>query len=354
MTVNKINCEYCDIKISRTNISRHYRIACKNIPDEHKEYYKKKRTKDKRTITHMGTYDTNVNSNNINNSHETNTNSHNNNTTNNNSHNNTTTNNNITNNNVTKNKNIIIIQVNPFGTLDYNVLTEEDRIEILNAGQNAIRLTMEKIMKHPSNMNAYISNIREKIVKCIGNDGEIKNKSLNDAMETIIGYCSKTYEDIVEKGKDLVDKRTYLSNKDRKTSIIKNEYSDKLEDEARIALISNKESSKGMIDRYIECKEDKELYKFITKTFDEQLDLILETIKVDHQMFKVLNKHLIDKALKGRKEEDKYNIIKINNNLVGELIDKFQIRLNEIFKNRYFEKETDNLSNIHVLCKKTK
>lgn len=199
-TIENYNCEFCNKHISyKRNLRSHLIKVCKYIPQDFKNHLinihnKNGNTKTKLHIIHLDNKGNVIN--NINNS---------NNTTNNNIHNNITINNNL--------DTTGLLEIFPMihETLDH--LTEQDKLDILNNPDDAIRLMLDKIYSNPSNLNAYINSKTDRTISYLDyRNNKIttddKDRVLKKMCNNHMGNIDGIFEDVRDKLNPLIIRKT--------------------------------------------------------------------------------------------------------------------------------------------------
>lgn len=123
--------------------------------------------------------------------------------TNNNTQNNT---HNITNNNINltqNNTNNIIIM--PFGCEDLSMLTDDKRKYIISRGLSAYSILLDEVYKHPQNHNVHLYDKRNKLVKYLDSNNNIKVVKFKDAIEDIVYTNLDRIDDFLEEHFDSLD-----------------------------------------------------------------------------------------------------------------------------------------------------
>lgn len=351
-----IICDYCNVQLIKRNLPRHYRNSCPLIPYKIKEYYtlKYENAKHNKTVNHLQTPTNNSNSYNetINNdeSHNaiTNNNSHND-TINNNSYNgNTNITTNTTTNNIINNfDGCQILLVNPFGTFDFTIFTEQDKKEILKCGKSghkAIELIMSKIMEHPSNYNAFISNKDHKEVTKISKNGEIIFGEINDSMEILTSYCTKAYDYIINDSCELVSNSVYENNKTTLQSIKEGVFEGKLSSVIKCFLNNCKNTNRKIINLYIQNNNNVEIKKRIR-------DIVEKNRKVMDKPFNKSKEKLLEKinGIDERIKNYSQGQESISKKELFEEKKKLKLKLKEVKKqNDFFKKQTELLDKCTV------
>lgn len=359
-----VNCKYCNKDITIKHLNRHYRINCKEISDKAKQYYINRYNSNNNHKKAMDAKNMqNKNTDSLNNiateSYNTATDSHNNNNTN--SHNTTTTNN--TTNNITNNINVkYVLELNPLGTADMSIFSIDDITEILNEQKRTMELVMEKITSHPSNFNAYISNTRERRVTHLSNDGKIKIKKIDEALDDLVSYCTIAYSNMVDMSKqflayeDEYNTRDYETNKIRKDSLLKGEYSDKLEKLGMKALENNKELHKKILNIYTSQQNDNDKIKENEQLAFEKEKYYRENIQKYIDVSNARIKNIIKNNKKSKK--DKRMIFEKEMSLYNHFIVDDYIKMMK-FKNihintRSLIDELPDFSDVNIKIKKEK
>ena len=159
----KVECKWCNKKVHKKGLTRHYRTACIMIPKKNQNSLINKFNNHKRHTTALAIPKENSNPNvkSINNSRTTNI-------TNNNTMNNS---NNTTINNVTI-ENKVTFKINPLGQEDLSFLTKEDKLNILERMYNGVPELIKKIHSHPENRNL-LPNVNKNVVAYLNKDNEL-------------------------------------------------------------------------------------------------------------------------------------------------------------------------------------
>ena len=139
---------------------------------------------------------TNITNNNTNNTNNTNSNN--------------TTNNNI---NVTQNNNINLTQntnnyyIMPFGQEDMSMITDDMRKYIISRGFSAYIILLDELYKHPQNNNIHLYDKRNKLVKYIDSNNNIKIIKFKDAIEDIVYTNLDMIDEFLDEHIDSLDEK---------------------------------------------------------------------------------------------------------------------------------------------------
>jgi hypothetical protein len=248
-TSDKVECKWCNKKVHKKALARHYRTACIMIPKKNQNSLINKYNNHKRHTTALAIPDNNPNTsvNSGNNPGTTNI-------TNNNTMNNS---NNTTINNVTI-ENKVTLKINPLGQEDLSFLTKDDKLKILERMYNGVPELIKKIHSHPENRNLFLPNVNKNVVAYLNKDNELQYDKKDDVCQQIIDDNIDRLDDIFNEFKSDI-KHTM---KDRIEKIVdKNQTNtnhDKYFNEVNMFLLNISKQNRKDLNKYLD-KLDEEL-----------------------------------------------------------------------------------------------
>jgi len=164
-TTDKVECEWCNILVTKKMINRHHRNTCFSIKEIVRKKLLEKYNKNKNHIVAAPiVYDTKT----------------------------IIQNTNIANTIVNNTINNINIKINPFGKEDITFLTSDDKITILERMLNGVPELIKKLHCHPQNRNFFLPNVNKNVIAYLNEDNEIQYDSKND-------FCQQLIDDNIER-----------------------------------------------------------------------------------------------------------------------------------------------------------
>ena len=164
-TTDKVECEWCNILVTKKMINRHHRNTCFSIKEIVRKKLLEKYNKNKNHIVAAPiVYDTKT----------------------------IIQNTNIANTIVNNTINNINIKINPFGKEDITFLTSDDKITILERMLNGVPELIKKLHNHPTNRNFFLPNVNKNVIAYLNEDNEIQYDSKND-------FCQQLIDDNIER-----------------------------------------------------------------------------------------------------------------------------------------------------------